>query len=145
VAKRTQVLFKMKQLLEEHLDELTNLCAQEHGKKWDEAAATCSRRSRLWSLPAVPSDDEGRVADERLDRLRYCPVSRAAGRIRRHRAVELSGYASAGWMAPICIVTGNCIVLKVASFVPQSAMRISELWKQAGLPDGVLNLVTPAQ
>jgi len=47
-------------------------------------------------------------------------------------------------MAPICIVTGNCIVLKVASFVPQSAWRISELWKQAGLPDGVLNLVTTA-
>jgi len=45
-------------------------------------------------------------------------------------------------MAPICIATGNCMVLKAASFVPQSAMRITELWKQAGLPDGVLNLVT---
>ena len=37
VTKRTQVLFKMKQLLDEHLDELTRLCAQENGKKWDEA------------------------------------------------------------------------------------------------------------
>ena len=37
VAKRTQVLFRMKQLLDEHLDELTYLCAQENGKKWDEA------------------------------------------------------------------------------------------------------------
>jgi hypothetical protein len=47
-----------------------------------------------------------------------------------------------GWMAPICIATGNRLVLKVASFVRQTAMRISELWKEPGLPDGVLNLVT---
>ena len=37
------------------------------------------------------------------------------------------------------------MVLKVASFVPQSGMRIAELWKQAGLPDGVLNLVTTSR
>jgi malonate-semialdehyde dehydrogenase (acetylating)/methylmalonate-semialdehyde dehydrogenase len=47
-----------------------------------------------------------------------------------------------GWMAPLCIATGNTMVLKAASFVPQSAMRILELWAEAGLPKGVLNLVT---
>jgi malonate-semialdehyde dehydrogenase (acetylating)/methylmalonate-semialdehyde dehydrogenase len=47
-----------------------------------------------------------------------------------------------GWMAPICIATGNCLVLKLASFVPQSSMRILELWMEAGLPAGVLNVVT---
>jgi malonate-semialdehyde dehydrogenase (acetylating)/methylmalonate-semialdehyde dehydrogenase len=50
-----------------------------------------------------------------------------------------------GWMAPICIVTGNCMVLKAASYAPQSAMRITELWKQAGLPNGVLNIVTTSR
>ena len=47
-----------------------------------------------------------------------------------------------GWMAPLCIATGNTMVLKAASFVPQSSMRIMELWAEAGLPKGVLNLVT---
>ena len=47
-----------------------------------------------------------------------------------------------GWMAPLCIATGNTLVLKAASFVPQSAMRILELWEEAGLPKGVINLVT---
>jgi malonate-semialdehyde dehydrogenase (acetylating)/methylmalonate-semialdehyde dehydrogenase len=47
-----------------------------------------------------------------------------------------------GWMAPICIATGNCMVLKAASFVPQSSMRMTELWQEAGLPAGVLNVVT---
>ena len=47
-----------------------------------------------------------------------------------------------GWMAPLCIATGNTMVLKAASFVPQSAMRILELWVEAGLPKGVINVVT---
>jgi len=50
-----------------------------------------------------------------------------------------------GWMAPICLATGNCLVLKAASFVPQSAMRITELWQEAGLPAGVLNVVTTSR
>jgi malonate-semialdehyde dehydrogenase (acetylating)/methylmalonate-semialdehyde dehydrogenase len=45
-------------------------------------------------------------------------------------------------MSPICIATGNCMVLKAASFVPQSSMRMMELWREAGLPDGVLNVIT---
>ena len=47
-----------------------------------------------------------------------------------------------GWVAPLCIATGNTLVLKLASFVPQSAVRIMELWEEAGLPKGVINLVT---
>ena len=50
-----------------------------------------------------------------------------------------------GWMVPICVATGNCMVLNAASFVPQSAMRIAELWQEAGLPAGVLNLVTTSR
>jgi malonate-semialdehyde dehydrogenase (acetylating)/methylmalonate-semialdehyde dehydrogenase len=46
------------------------------------------------------------------------------------------------WIAPLCIATGNTLVLKLASFVPQSAIRIMELWEEAGLPKGVINLVT---
>jgi malonate-semialdehyde dehydrogenase (acetylating)/methylmalonate-semialdehyde dehydrogenase len=47
-----------------------------------------------------------------------------------------------GWMAPLCIATGNTMVIKAASFTPQSSMRIMDLWAEAGLPKGVLNLVT---
>jgi malonate-semialdehyde dehydrogenase (acetylating) / methylmalonate-semialdehyde dehydrogenase len=47
-----------------------------------------------------------------------------------------------GWMAPLCLATGNTMVIKAASFTPQTSMRIMELWAEAGLPKGVLNLVT---
>ena len=47
-----------------------------------------------------------------------------------------------GWMTPICIACGNTIVLKAATFTPQTCMRIAELYKEAGVPDGVVNIVT---
>src|SRR5699024_12350428 len=47
-----------------------------------------------------------------------------------------------GWIHPICIAGGNPIVLKAATFTPQTCMRIAELYKEAGLPDGVINIVT---
>jgi len=47
-----------------------------------------------------------------------------------------------GWMTPVCIACGNTIVLKAATFTPQTCMRIAELYKEAGLPAGVLNVVT---
>ena len=47
-----------------------------------------------------------------------------------------------GWMMPLCIVTGNTLVLKLASMVPTTGMRLLELLYEAGLPKGVVNLVT---
>ena len=47
-----------------------------------------------------------------------------------------------GWMTPMCIACGNTIVIKAATFTPQTCMRIAELYKEAGLPDGVINVIT---
>ena len=47
-----------------------------------------------------------------------------------------------GWMTPVCVACGNTIVLKAASLTPRTALRIAELYKEAGMPDGVVNVVT---
>ena len=47
-----------------------------------------------------------------------------------------------GWMIPLCITLGNTFVLKAASLTPQTAMRVLELLIEAGLPKGVVNLLT---
>jgi malonate-semialdehyde dehydrogenase (acetylating)/methylmalonate-semialdehyde dehydrogenase len=52
------------------------------------------------------------------------------------------GMIPMGWMVPLCIATGNTIILKAASMTPMTAMRLAELWQEAGLPDGVINIVT---
>ena len=47
-----------------------------------------------------------------------------------------------GWMVPVCVACGNTIVLKAASLTPRTAMRIAELYVEAGIPKGVVNIVT---
>jgi len=52
------------------------------------------------------------------------------------------GMIPMGWMTPLCIAAGNTIVIKAASMTPMTAIRLAELLQEAGLPDGVVNLVT---
>jgi malonate-semialdehyde dehydrogenase (acetylating)/methylmalonate-semialdehyde dehydrogenase len=52
------------------------------------------------------------------------------------------GMIPMGWMTPLCIACGNTIVIKAASMTPMTAVRCAELWQDAGLPDGVVNIVT---
>jgi malonate-semialdehyde dehydrogenase (acetylating)/methylmalonate-semialdehyde dehydrogenase len=142
-SRRVQVLYRMKALMDQHVDELTHLCAREHGKVLDEAMGDVVKVNEviefacgiphLMKGPAVMNVTRGYDTTQYLE-----PMGVFAGIVPWNFPAMLP----MGWMAPICIATGNTIVLKLASFVPQSAMRIMELWEQAGLPEGVINLVT---
>lgn len=143
VASRVQVLFRMKVLLDQHLDELTHICAEENGKKWDEAKGDVLKVIEVveyaCGAPTLMLGDSLMNTSKGYDTVRYNePMGVFAG----IAPWNFPGMIPQGWMAPICLATGNTMVLKVASFVPQTSMRIMELWKEAGLPDGVLNLVT---
>jgi malonate-semialdehyde dehydrogenase (acetylating)/methylmalonate-semialdehyde dehydrogenase len=146
VVKRVQVLFKMKQLLDQHLDELTYLLAQENGKKWDEAMGDVLKVVEVVELacgaPQMMKGESLMNVSEGYDTVQFRePLGVFAG----IAPWNFPAMIPQGWMAPICIATGNCMVLKAASFAPQSSMRITELWKEAGLPGGVLNLVTTSR
>ena len=146
VTRRVQVLFRMKALLDEHLDELTHLCAQENGKKWDEAQGDILNVIEVVEFacgaPQMMMGDSLMNVSAGYDTVTYHePLGVFAG----IAPWNFPGMIPQGWMAPICIATGNCMVLKAASFAPQTAMRITELWRQAGLPPGVLNVVTTSR
>jgi malonate-semialdehyde dehydrogenase (acetylating)/methylmalonate-semialdehyde dehydrogenase len=146
VSKRVQVLFKMKQLLDEHLDELTYLCAQENGKKWDEAMGDILKVIEVvefaCGMPHLMKGESLMNVSDGYDTVQFRePLGVFAG----IAPWNFPAMIPQGWMAPICIAAGNCMVLKAASFAPQSAMRITELWKEAGLPGGVLNVVTTSR
>lgn len=146
VTKRTQVLFKMKQLLDEHLDELTYLCAQENGKKLDEAMGDVLKAIEVVEFAcAAPQMMKGESLMNVSSGYDTVQFRESLGVFAGIAPWNFPAMIPQGWMAPICIATGNCMVLKAASYAPQSAMRITELWKQAGLPDGVLNLVTTSR
>ena len=146
VSKRVQVLFRMKALLDSHLDELTYLCAQENGKKWDEAQGDILKVIEVVEFatgaPHIMKGDLLANVSPGYDTVRFNePIGVFAG----IAPWNFPAMIPQGWMAPICIVTGNTLVLKAASFAPQCALRITELWYEAGLPAGVLNVITTSR
>jgi malonate-semialdehyde dehydrogenase (acetylating)/methylmalonate-semialdehyde dehydrogenase len=143
VSKRVQVLYRMKSLLDEHLEELTVLLAQEMGKKYQEAMGDILKVTEVVEFACgAPHLMKGealmQVSTNYDTALYHEPVGVFAG----IPPWNFPAMIPHGWMTPICVATGNCMVLKAASFVPQSAMRMMELWQEAGIPDGVINVVT---
>jgi malonate-semialdehyde dehydrogenase (acetylating) / methylmalonate-semialdehyde dehydrogenase len=140
---RVQVLFRMKTLLDQHLDELTLLLATENGKVWNEAMGDVLKVTEVveyaCGIPHLMQRTALMNCTSGYDTTQYMePLGVFAG----IAPWNFPAMIPMGWMAPLCIATGNTFVLKAASFVPQSAMRILELWQEAGLPKGVINLVT---
>jgi malonate-semialdehyde dehydrogenase (acetylating) / methylmalonate-semialdehyde dehydrogenase len=143
VGKRTQVLFRLKALVDKNLEELTYLCAKEEGKKWEEAMGDVLKVNEVVEFacgaPHIMKGEALMNVSTGYDTTRYNhPIGVFAG----IAPWNFPAMIPHGWMSPICIATGNCMVLKAASFVPQSSMRMMELWQEAGLPDGVLNVIT---
>ncbi len=142
-SKRVQVLFKMKTLMDTHLDEIVTLVARENGKVLDEALGDAIKVTELIEFACgIPHMLKGHALmnlTPGYDTTQYLePLGVFAGIVPWNFPAMLP----MGWIAPLCIATGNTLVLKLASFVPQSAIRIMELWEEAGLPKGVINLVT---
>ena len=143
ITKRVQVMFKMKALLEDQLHDLAKLLATEMGKTYTEARGDVLKAIEVVELAcAVPVTMQGdslmNVADG-YDTVSFRePLGVFAGIV----PWNFPAMIPMGWMTPLAITTGNTFVLKAASFVPQTAMAIAELFEEAGLPPGVFNLVT---
>jgi malonate-semialdehyde dehydrogenase (acetylating)/methylmalonate-semialdehyde dehydrogenase len=142
-SQRVQVLYRVKALMDKHLDELTALCATENGKVLDEAMGDVLKAIEVTEFACgVPHLMMGKSlmnCTPGYDTVQYLePVGVFAG----IAPWNFPAMIPMGWMVPLCVATGNTMVLKAASFVPQTASRILELWQEAGLPPGVVNLVT---
>ena len=140
IKERVQVFFRYKTLLEKNLKELAELCSEENGKTYGESVAEIEKCIELTefatSLPQL-------VTGELLE------VSRGVECRTEH--VALGVVASIvpfnfpsmvpNWTLPNAIALGNCMIMKPSEKVPMSCMKIAELLQEAGLPDGVFNIV----
>ncbi len=141
--KRVQIIYDFRDLLVAHMDELTELCAREEGKVWAEAKGDILKVKEpvelALSAPSLLMGESVRDTSSGYDTVLYRePVGVFAG----IAPFNFPGMIPMGWMTPMCIACGNTIVIKAASMTPMTCMRIAELWKEAGLPDGVVNIVT---
>ena len=143
VIKRVQILYRLRDLLVEHMDELTYLVAMENGKAWDEAKGDVLKAKEATeqaiAAPSLMMGESLMDASSGYDTVLYRePLGVFAGIV----PFNFPAMIPMGWMTPMCIACGNTIVLKAATFTPQTCMRIAELYKEAGLPDGVTNIAT---
>lgn len=146
VSKRVQVLYRMKALVDQHLQELTTLLSTEMGKDWPGSMGDILKVNEVIEFacgaPHLLKGESLMNCSTGYDTVLY---KESVGVFAGIAPWNFPAMIPHGWMAPICIASGNCMVLKAASHVPQSSMRLMELWQKAGLPDGVLNVVTTSR
>jgi len=141
---RVQVFFKYKQLLEENMDELSELIQEENGKTFGEAKAEIEKSIEVTefacSLPQIASGEIQEVSRGVECRINRAPLGVVA-------SITPFNFPSMvpNWTIPNAIALGNTMILKPSEQVPLSANRLAELLHDAGLPDGVLNIVHGGQ
>lgn len=140
IKERVQVLYNYRSLLEKHKDELTKLVVLENGKIYSEAEAEVLKSMELTefacSLPQIVAGEIMEVSKGVECRIEHAPIGIVA-------SISPFNFPNMvpNWTVPNAIALGNCMILKPSEVVPLSALRIAELLKEAGLPDGVFNIV----
>jgi malonate-semialdehyde dehydrogenase (acetylating)/methylmalonate-semialdehyde dehydrogenase len=143
VMKRVQILYRFRDLIDQHLDELTLMVATENGKVWEEAQGDVLKAKEVVELacgaPSLMMGESLMNATSGYDTVLYRePLGVFAGIV----PFNFPAMIPIGWVLPLAIATGNTLVLKAATMTPMTAMRMVELLYEAGLPKGVVNLVT---
>ncbi len=141
--KRAQILYNIRNLIMANMEELTTLVAEENGKVWAEAEGDVLKAKEGTELatqvPSLMMGESLMDASTGFDTVKYRePMGVFAGIV----PVNFPAMIPFGWMAPTCIACGNTMVLKAASLTPRTALRIAEIYKEAGVPDGVINVIT---
>src|SRR5688572_7508124 len=140
IKERVQVFYRYKTLLEKNIDELAALITEENGKVASEARAEVLKSAELCefacSLPQIAPGEVLEVSRGVECRIERYPVGVVA-------AITPFNFPNMvpNWSIPNAIALGNCMILKPSELVPLSAGRIAELLREAGLPDGVIQVV----
>ena len=137
---RVQVFYRYKYLLEKNLKELAELVQEENGKTYNEAVAEVEKSIELTefacSLPQLVTGEILEVSRGVECRTEHVPLGVVASIVPFNFPSMVPN-----WTLPNAIALGNCMILKPSEKVPLSSGRLAQLLKEAGLPDGVFNIV----
>ncbi|CAN5431498.1 CoA-acylating methylmalonate-semialdehyde dehydrogenase [soil metagenome] len=140
IKERVQVFFKYKTLLENNLQELALLCSEENGKTLGESIAEIEKCIELTefacSLPQLVTGEVLEVSRGVECRTEHVPLGIVASIVPFNFPSMVPN-----WTLPNAIALGNCMIMKPSEKVPLSVGRLAELLKEAGLPDGVFNVI----
>ncbi len=141
LAARTAILFKFRELVAAHRDEIAELLTAEHGKVHSDALGEVARGLEVIELAcALPLQLKGELSTQVSTRVDVSSIRQSLGVVAGITPFNFPAMVPM-WMFPIAIACGNTFVLKPSEKVPSAAYKLGELAAEAGLPDGVLNVV----
>jgi malonate-semialdehyde dehydrogenase (acetylating)/methylmalonate-semialdehyde dehydrogenase len=139
--KRARVMFRFKELLEANADKICKLIGEEHGKISHDAAGELQRGIEnveyACGVPELLKGEHSKNVGPNIDSWsEFQPLGVVAGITPFNFPAMVPM-----WMFPMAIACGNCFILKPSERDPSSTLLIAQLLKEAGLPDGVMNVV----
>ncbi len=140
IKERVQVMFRLKALMERDFDELKQLVSLENGKTLAEAQGDVAKAIEVLEFGcSIPNKISGPMQE--VSNGIYCQVIKEPLGVVASIAPFNFPIMVPMWTIPIAITVGNTMVLKPSEQVPLGSMKLAALMKEAGLPDGVLNIV----
>ncbi|MBS3940820.1 MAG: CoA-acylating methylmalonate-semialdehyde dehydrogenase, partial [Actinobacteria bacterium] len=141
LAQRTRVLFAFREQLAGHLDELAALIVGEHGKVHADAVGEVQRGMEVVEFACgIPHLTKGDFSENVSTGVDSYSIRQPLGVVVGITPFNFPAMVPM-WMFPVAIACGNTFVLKPSEKDPSVSVRIAELWHEAGLPDGVFNVV----
>ena len=141
LAKRAQVLFAFRQLLDERKNEIGALITAEHGKVLSDAVGEVTRGLEVAEFACgIPHLMKGGFTENASTSVDVYSIRQPLGVVAVISPFNFPAMVPM-WFIPIAIACGNAVVLKPSEKDPSAAIAIAALWREAGLPDGIMNVV----
>jgi malonate-semialdehyde dehydrogenase (acetylating)/methylmalonate-semialdehyde dehydrogenase len=139
--RRARILMRYRELIDTHRDELARLITEEHGKTHADALGSVQRGLEVVEFAmGIPHLVKGEHSSEVGTDVDTHSMREPLGVCVGITPFNFPAMVPL-WMYPVAIACGNTFVLKPSEKVPSTAMRLAEIFKEAGLPDGVFNVV----
>jgi len=139
--KRSRILSKFKNLIEKNIDELASIVCKEHGKTFEDAKGSVTRGLEVVEFACgIPHLLKGEFSQNVGTNIDSWSVRQPLGICAGITPFNFPAMVPM-WMFPISIACGNVFILKPSEKDPSCAIKLAELFTEAGLPDGVFNVI----
>ncbi|NND04088.1 MAG: CoA-acylating methylmalonate-semialdehyde dehydrogenase [Acidimicrobiia bacterium] len=141
VTRRAKIMFKFRDLVEKHIDDLAKLLTAEHGKTLDDARGEVTRGLEVIEFATgMPHLVKGEFSEQVSTGVDTYTIKQPLGVVAGITPFNFPAMVPM-WMYPIAIAAGNTFILKPSEKDPSVTMLAAELLAQAGVPPGVLNVI----
>ncbi len=141
LAKRQGIIFKFRELLDARKGELAAIITEEHGKVLSDAMGEITRGQEVVEFACgMPQLLKGEYSENASTNVDVYSIKQPLGVVGIISPFNFPAMVPM-WFFPVAIAAGNCVVLKPSEKDPSAAIWLAKLWKEAGLPDGVFNVL----